>query len=475
MYIIPNPKKYTLFDEWFDFSDKLIITLPVGTVPAEYIPVYTELISNYTAGMTKAEFVLSDKLCGAAVISKEPFCDTLCEKTDDEYELHVKPDGAKLVFSEKTGFIHALTSFIQLIRIDEGYCYARATDVWDSPKINFRAAHLCVFRETTLGFLKKSIAMCGMAKYSHIVLEFWGMYRYKCCPGLSWRDAYTDAQIKPLVLFANALGIEVIPMLNHMGHASQGRVAIGKHSALDTDLSLAPLFEDDGWSWCTSNPKTQKLLAQCRRELCELCGEGKYFHIGFDEAYTFATCRRCMKYDRLTLMKEQIINTNNDIRSLCRRTIMWADMMHDKSTYDMKVYTCLTGSGEYVIKKDLPRDIIMAEWQYDCTEIFKTALSLNEDGFDTVTCPWEKYGNIDAATETVAQNGLFGVIETTWHTLGRNIDRLSYAGEKMWSIEGTGGHAVHHLISAFHMRRCVPSNGNYAEAGINEHELPSLY
>lgn len=474
MFIFPKPKKLQLFDGWYDFTDKLVIQLPEGVMDQSYIGIYSTLINNYTAGMTKAVFEFSDKISGVAYISSTP--SEHCEKasTEYDYELHTDKAGARLVFNDFSGFVHAFTSFLQLIRIDDGFCSFRHTSVWDNPKLSFRAVHLCVFHETTLEFLKKCISVCGIAKCSHIILEFWGTYRYKCCPTISWRDAYTAEQIKPLITYANSLGMEVIPMLNHMGHASQGRIAIGKHSALDTDLSQAPLFEDDGWSWCTTNPKTQKLLAECRRELCELCGKGDYFHIGFDEAYTFATCRRCSKHDKYELMKQHLIDTNEDIKSLGRRTIMWSDMMHDNSQYDMKIYTCLTGSDEYKIRKDLPRDIIMAEWQYDCAEEFKTATELANDGFDTVTCPWRSRPNIHAAVETVINNGLYGTIATTWHTLATNNWLIPYVAEKMWRGEIEVEHAEHALFTAYHTRRCVPCDGDYARAGICPGELPGI-
>ena len=316
--------------------------------------------------------------------------------------------------------------------------------------------------------------LCGMMKCSHIILEFWGMYRYHCCPNLAWKDAYTDREIRPLILLANAMGMEVVPMLNHMGHASAGRVHYGKHSALDTDLTLAPYFEDDGWCWCTSNPKTLSLLAACRRELTDLCGEGKYFHIGFDEAYNFGHCDRCRKQDPHLLLKEHLLRTCEDIVSLGRRPIMWADMMLDVKKFDPEKYFLSSSAGKD-FRRELPKEIIMADWQYRCAdEDFKTSLELKNDGFDVLSCPWDFFENVHAAAQTVRDGKLFGMIATTWHTLKELIWLIPYAGDEMWGSPEEHGRfhgEFYSLCAAYHVRRCVPSEGHYERAAMWDKEI----
>ena len=77
-------------------------------------------------------------------------------------------------------------------------------------------------------------------------------------------------------------------MFNHLGHASASRSSYGRHVVLDQNPRLATLFEPDGWTWCLSNPETLELLRAIRSELIELFGEGGFFHIGCDEAYSLS-------------------------------------------------------------------------------------------------------------------------------------------------------------------------------------------
>lgn len=479
MFITPNPKSYTQNEERFCFENELFVCYPEKAIKAEYIPILTELFSHYTAERTTARFVESKTLPqGVCILSK--CADATAEERapEGEYELSVTKDGAVIRFSAYDGLFHGLSGFLQLIRPDDTgdtlTYYVRGCEVKDEPKMNFRAVHFCVFHQTTLDFLKKNIMLCGMMKCTHIVLEFWGMYHYRCCPNLSWKDAYTDNDIRPLILLANAMGMEVIPMLNHLGHASGGRIHYGKHSALDTDLAMAPYFEDDGWCWCTSNPKTLALLAACRRELIELCGEGKYFHIGFDEAYSFGQCDRCRKYDPHLLMKEHLLHTCEDLISLGRRPIMWADMMLDVDKFDPEKYFLSSSAGKD-FRGELPKELIMADWQYrTADEDFKTSFELANDGFDVVTCPWDFFENVHAAAQTVRDGKLYGMIATTWHTLKELIWLIPYAGDEMWGSAEDHGRfrgEYYSLCAAYNIRRCVPSEGHYERAATWDKEI----
>ena len=148
---------------------------------------------------------------------------------------------------------------------------------------------------------------------------------------------------------------------------------------------------------------------------------------------------------------------------------MWSDMMHKNDDYDNKMYW-LSDHGEYKIRPELPRDIIMAEWQYICTEEFKTAKSLAADGFAVLTCPWDTAENIDAAVNTAKNNTLMGVIGTTWHTLSQMQWLIPYISDKMWG-DANLSIQEYQLCCSYHVRRCVPAEGRYENAGFSEQEL----
>ena len=476
MFVIPKPKEAKKEQGDFVFGKELFITLPRNIYEKISKSHLEALLSNYTAGETTTHFVMSEKLSGVAVVDTEMRDENLSCTTNYDYELHITQSFAKFLFGDEKGFIHAFVTFLQLIRF-EGFgenfylrvpCYT----IKDSPDMAFRSVHLCVFRDTSLDFLKKAISLCGIMKCSHVVLEFWGTYKFECYPDLSWKEAYTKEQIKPIVEYANAIGVEIIPMLNHLGHASQGRICSGKHSALDTNLRLAPYFEEDGWSWCTSNPETLKLLEECRKELIDLCGKGEYFHIGCDEAYTFATCEKCRTRDKDEIMLEHITNISNDLKKYGRRAIMWGDMFLDKEKF-LPPYEC-NGRGENKILNDIPKDVIIADWQYNVKTDFLSSQFFADKGFDVVCCPWNSRDNVSAAINTVKNNSLHGVIGTTWHTLQFMQWLIPYIADVMWGNGGKLSDQEYTLHCSYIVRRCVPSNGDYEKSGFIDREVPFI-
>ena len=476
MFMLPAPKETVRSYGNYILGKKLYLTLPEGIVNKAHEKHLAELFSNYTANETSLQFAVSPKLCGVAFVSDKPCDDNLSEKTSHDYELHITKENVKFVFNDDKGFIHAFVSLLQLIRIDGSpedlLIRVPCHSIYDSPDMDFRAIHLCIFRDTSLNFLKKVISLCGIMKCSHVVLEFWGTYRFECCPNLSWKEAYTKEQIRPIVEYANAIGLEVIPMLNHLGHASQARICSGKHSALDTDLRLAPYFEEDGWSWCTSNPETLKLLENCRKELIDLCGEGSYFHIGCDEAYTFATCEKCRTRDKDEVMLEHIKNVSNDLKKYGRRAIMWGDMFLDKEKF-LPPYEC-NGRGENKILGSIPKDVIIADWQYNVNTDFLSSQFFADKGFDVVCCPWTSHGNVAAAINTVKNRSLHGVIGTTWHTLQFMQWLIPCIADRMWGNGGKLTDQQYTLHCAYNVRRCVPPNGDYEKSGFVDREVPSI-
>jgi hypothetical protein len=112
--------------------------------------------------------------------------------------------------------------------------------------------------------LKKCVRSCAIAKYSHIIFEFWGMLKFDCMKELSWPFAYSKEEIKKIVSEANALGVEIIPMFNHLGHASACREINGKHVVLDQNPQMEYLFESYGWAWNLKRDDVRSLLSKVR-------------------------------------------------------------------------------------------------------------------------------------------------------------------------------------------------------------------
>jgi hypothetical protein len=373
------------------------------------------------------------------------------------------------------GFMTLLDRFHVIDREETLAVELACCQIKDKPMMQNRMVHFCIFPETELWELQRFIRFCGALKYTHVVLEFWGMLQYDCMSELSWRHAFTKAQIKPIIQEANDLGLEIIPMFNHWGHASAGRVMHGKHVVLDQNPALQTYFSDDGWCWDIRNPKVRKLLRQIREELIELCGQGEYFHIGCDEAYNFEVTK-----ENMDLVCDYINGMSEEMRVQKRRVIVWGDMFLYRHSYynPNNKYACNapTPETERHMLKNLCRDIVIADWQYDSVQSpVETSEVFAQAGFDCLLCPWDQGADqMNSVISTVKEKKLMGVLHTTWHTLSKGMPYVTHAA--VGSFEGIDGCVPRRIRTntAALLRKVLPVSGDYEKAGWSKIQVDNL-
>ena len=396
------------------------------------------------------------------------------------YSIHITTEGICINAESKQALIHGFMTLLDRLRateVDDRLCAEiSCAQIWDRAIIENRMAHFCILPETELWELQRFVRCCGALKYTHIILEFWGMLRYDCLRELAWQHAYTKEQIAPIIAEAKALGLEVIPMFNHWGHASAGRVMHGKHVVLDQNPTLQSYFSEDGWCWDIRKPKVRDLLRQIRRELIELCGEGQYFHIGCDEAYHFE-----MTEENIDFLSEFINGIAEEMHACNRRAIVWGDMfLYRKSTYNPNnKYACNAPSAEVerMILSQLSRKLVIADWQYDAKEVpVETAAVFTDAGFDCLLCPWDRgILPMRAVIRTVKEQSLMGVLHTTWHTLSAGMPYVTIAAAGSWKDGECYEHRRARTDTAALLRKVLPSGGVYARAGWSKKQVDCLW
>jgi len=336
--------------------------------------------------------------------------------------------------------------------------------IQDMPLVRERMVHYCVFPETQLWELHRFVRLSAALKFSHIILEFWGMVRYDCLSELAWPCAFSKEEIRPIIAEARTLGLELIPMFNHWGHAAASRVMHGKHVVLDQNPALQLYFSEDGWCWDIRKPRVRALLQNIRHELMELCGEGAYFHIGCDEAYNFAFTPENMDF-----ILDFIHEVSQDLQSQDRRAIIWGDMLLYRHAHYQNRYSCNAPSpeAEKYLLANLSRDVIIADWQYHALKApIETSLLFKDAGFDCLLCPWDEgKAQLDACMDTLRTHQLRGVIHTTWHTLSKGMPYVAMAAVGCFEENNayTLRQARTHVAAL--LRKIYPACGDYARAG----------
>ena len=391
------------------------------------------------------------------------------------FSIHVTETGVCLQAASEQdlryGFF-ALLDMVEPVELEEGKEDFRISScrLWDRPDLEKRMVHLCIFPETTLDFVHRFVRTCGVLRYTHIVLEFWGTLHYDVMKELSWKSGFTKDQIRPIIAEAKALGLEVIPMFNHWGHAAQSRCIHGKHVVLDQNPRLQTLFTKDGWSWRIDLPKVRQLQKSIRQELMELCGEGSYFHIGCDEAYNYHVTEET--FDHVCGFLNEIAD---ELEQVGRRPIMWADMLlyrHHNQNGNTYVSLCESPEIEALFLQKLSKRMILADWQYDAQNYpIDTALFLQKAGYDVIICPWDNSsGNTDACVDTVKKANLYGLLHTTWHTLSSGMPVVIRTAVRSWCAESDRGYFYYPDTAAL-LRKLWFTHGDFKNSGWSEHEI----
>ena len=384
-----------------------------------------------------------------------------------EYALAVDENGAAIVGRDYGGLMRGFMSLLMKIEYGKNSYSIRAAAEDSNYRIANRFLHICVFPENDLYFIRKLVRLAALCQYTHIVIEFWGMLQYDCIKELAWPHAFTKAQVRDLIREARELGIEPVPMFNQLGHATGSRNCYGKHVVLEQDPTLQYLFTPDGWAWNIADPEVLDLLKQVRAELYELFGNGEFMHIGCDEAY-YITKDPVLRAQ----LPQYLAKLTAQVEAEGRRPMLWMDMLLEADRFK----DCY-GSGKAdeveAIRNATAPSSVFVDWQYGCTEVPIPSLqSLAGCGHDCIGAPWENPGNYNAHIETIAQNNIYGIMLTTWHTLKHRMISIPDCAKRMgaqsfvWSSNSGASE-----ITATMLRRISFEGNTYEDSGWSKQQI----
>lgn len=436
--------------------------------------VIKEFWSNFTYGSSSLEIHETEELIFKVGDAE---CIPLL---DCEYSVNVENGGFCISAEDKSGLLHGFMALLDLIKAedgDSGLCaFVDACKFRETPLVKERMVHFCIFPETELWELQKFLRFTAALKYTHVILEFWGTLKYDVMRELAWESAFTKEEIRPIIREAVDLGVEIIPMFNHWGHAAASRARHGKHVVLDQNPALQTYFTDDGWCWDIGKPKVRELLRSIRRELIDLCGSGRYFHIGCDEAYNFAFTE-----ENMNTVTDFINEVSRDLSECGRRAIAWGDMFLYRYAHysDENKYECNAPSPEasrYLLTH-LDKSVVIADWQYDSPKApVETSAVFAEAGFDSLICPWDKgRAHTRAAVATVKEMSLKGIMHTTWHTLSGGMPIVALTALECFTPLSADSKLAVRIVSAALMRKVMPAGGDYAKAGWSKIQTHYLW
>jgi len=433
MKLYPMPYIYNEKKDFWCFSGEVVIKYNENFPTDKTLNVLSELWRHFTAEKSELIFIKDNTITPHTLSTSN---ETPQHNDEYEYSIVVTNDGFSASANTYIGLVHAVFSLLQLIQPERinndeyDKFHISSCEIYDKPSLKFRCFHLAVTDEMTYERLQLIIRLCAFYKYSHLLIEFFGSFKFECNAALSLDNAFTKEQLKPLINEGIALGLEFVPMYNHFGHAACYSNKMSGHVILEQAPELLSLFEPDGWCFCLSNPNTKKLLKSIRNELIELFGEGSYLHIGGDEAYSIGTCDICKEVPIEKLYSDYINEIANEMKSRNRRVIIWGDSMLSFYDWEQKTdsfghkYIASEGVHENSYKSLylLDKSVIINDWQYfiwdSCVETSNHFKSL---GFDVIPASYDEVKNTDALCEAARKYNYLGQMQTVWNNVFQPI------------------------------------------------------
>ncbi|OGV64366.1 MAG: hypothetical protein A2498_02065 [Lentisphaerae bacterium RIFOXYC12_FULL_60_16] len=180
-----------------------------------------------------------------------------------------------------------------------------------------------MLRNDRLPSILKDLARWG---YNAILLEYEDHFPYhgKLAP-IASDDALTLRQARELDRIAHDLGIQIIPLIQCLGHLTYV-LRLPRFRRLTEGYPKA-----EPYAVCPADPGSTRLFREMAEQVLEVHPRSRYFHLGGDEVNLEAKCPRCRAAYGKIDMSERLINHYLEradwIRSQGPDPILWGDLI----------------------------------------------------------------------------------------------------------------------------------------------------
>ncbi|WP_272976428.1 beta-N-acetylhexosaminidase [Deinococcus geothermalis] len=312
----------------------------------------------------------------------------------ESYALWVDGTGAYVVGADARGAYHGAQTLRQLLT-PSGLRFAR---VQDAPALAQRVAMLYLDASSP-SVNDRLIPLLAQLKYNAVlVMSDYVQWDVARAGGWAHPGGATKAEAARVAQLARQHGLEVIPLIETLGHTSwmfQG----GKNLDLMQDPASQNPFAYD-----TLNPQTyERVVFPVLREAIEVF-RPKVIHIGHDEVrnrdrFPARENGKAVGFEQLFV--DDTLKLHDFLKSQNVGTMIW----HDVAFADSLVGT---------LPARLPKDIQVAYWNYTADTNADTLRRIRALGFPLLGASWSEPGNAEGLSRAAVQAGAVGMIQTRW-------------------------------------------------------------
>ena len=386
----------------------------------------------------------------------------------DAYVIDTEGGSFVIRASAKEGLMYALASAVQLIAVTGNKLSAPSLYIEDKPDKEYRSLMLDLSREWhTMDQILKFVDLCFLYKINYLHLHFIDDPRYtlpsKLFPKLSTvGESYTEEEIKKLVDYAYARGINLVPEFECPGHAGSMTTQYPDIFANASDGVGGKFYNELGEEMsgdsllCAGSEKAFKATCDLLTEMSEMFPHSKYIHIGGDEALIqlWNQCPHCRKYmqdngieDVYELYSEYVARITDHVLSIGRTPIVWEGFPKKGAERISKDVVVIAWESHYHLAPDLLDEgftIINASWQplYIVPSLNHRWLPIDILNWNVYN--WQHWWEHSVATKTPITvpetTKVMGSILCSWcityeQEVARIMENLIAMNERVWNTK----------------------------------------
>lgn len=421
------------------------------------------------------------------------------KNADQGYSIKAADDKLTVTGYGSAGFCYAVTTLIQMLKVEANILELPAFELCDWPDMRTRGHFMesrygsnlmtlddwKIVADNMAGMKMNQLAIsvygCWCVQYDNRVSEY--LYvpiknypklktpvvtryyspsegewvDYECLPPMFKEDYFGE-----LIAYGKSKGVTIFPLVNSCGHNTLIPAKYPEVSAKDENG--APSLT----GYCTSNPKTYELLFDIYDELIDryLAPNGiDCFHVGLDEVgdgiaqnaedifrkrSPWCKCSECAQKSRARLFIDHAVRVLKHLKERGMKHIyMYHDMLIDHGP-------CTTADGEDKCKlmmeairdNDLTNEVIIDWWTYsDFQESLMFQTTHPELGLRRTVKPWNGYYHWNIPTSPLKniyllakmgnEEGCEGML--SYSAQDESFDRNNVTqANYAWNYEGTG-------------------------------------
>ncbi len=363
---------------------------------------------------------------------------------DERYSLRLDSSGAALEAASRLGLVYAVEALLQLLAWSKPGV-AGPCQIEDWPFLAMRGVHLYVPARRDIPFYKRLVSELLLPmRYNTVFIEVGGGMLYDRHPEIAeaWEQAcqraargdvaeppphhelgggsyLTKAEMRDLVDYTRAFGLEVIPEVQSLSHSQYILLAHPEIAERPTDL-----YPD---SYCPLHPDTYPILFDVLDEVIEVFQPERYVHMGHDEVYTMCVCPRCQGQDKAELFAGDVNKIYEHLKQRGLGMIIWDDMINTT-----RPFACVGALDK------IPRDVLILDFVWYDQPSADTEDILLEHGFEVAIGNYYS-SHFPRYVSRARKPGVVGGEVSTWvgnneADLGRfgKLYDFVYCGNSMW-------------------------------------------